>query len=648
MSQMAALLGPRRFQPRGIRAEIATARSLGILATLAIVAALYFAKAILLPLALAILLTFVLAPPVRVLRGWGLGRIPSVGLIVVLAFLVIFGIGSFVGQQAVQLAEKLPQYQFTIQQKVRALSVAASGGTLERLSTFLENLNDEIGKRNPASAQTAPGPTNAPSIPVEIRQPASTPVQVIQRVLEPLLDPLATSGLVLIFVIFFLLERRDLRDRLIRLAGSHDLQRTTDAINDGARRLSRYFLAQTALNVFFGIVVAVGLAFIGLPNPVLWGILAMVARFVPYIGAFMAAAFPVALAIAVDPGWSMTLWTIGLFIVVESLVGQVIEPMVYGHSTGLSPVAVIVSATFWTWLWGPVGLLLSTPLTVCLGVLGRHIEWLQFLDVLIGDAAPLSPAQSFYQRVLAGDSDEAVDQAEEVLKRSSLARYYDEVVLPGLLLAQIDYTRGALDEKHVVRINRAVRELIEQLSANGNKISKAIASESRQTASIETDQEQHDPSVLSPARTGEHRSVLCIAGRGPFDELTAAMLGQLLHMHGIDARLEADSAASSSNIVRLGNEGVTMVCLSSLYLGQSAAHLRHSIRRLRGRIPDAKILVGLWGGEENRVDELQSAGIDLRAASLEQAVKHCIAVVRSGGAKTAVEEKTAKAGTAAA
>jgi hypothetical protein len=344
----------------------------------------------------------------------------------------------------------------------------------------------------------------------------------------------------------------------------------------------------------------------------------------------------------------MTLWTIGLFVVVESLVGQVIEPMVYGHSTGLSPVAVIISATFWTWLWGPVGLLLSTPLMVFLGVLGRHIEWLQFVDVLIGDEAPLSPAQSFYQRVLAGDSDEAVDQAEEVLKRSSLARYYDEVVLPGLLLAQIDYTRGALDEKHVVRITRSVRELIEQLAANGNKTSKATASENRQTTSVESDQQQRDPPVLSQARTGEHQSVLCIAGRGPFDDLTAAMLGQLLHLHGIHARLEADSAASSSNIVRLSGEGVIMVCLSSLHLGQSAAHLRHSIRRLRGRIPDAKILVCLWGSEDDRANELRSADDDLSASSLEQAVAHCIAAVRPGGAKTAIEEQSVETGTAAA
>jgi predicted PurR-regulated permease PerM len=209
------------------------------------------------------------------------------------------------------------------------------------------------------------------------------------------------------------------------------LQRTTEVLNDAAHRLSRYFLAQTAINIIFGNVVATGLGLIGIPNPVLWGILGMVLRFVPYIGAIVAAAFPIALATAVDPGWGMTVWTIGLFLVVEPLIGQVIEPLVYGHSTGLSPVAVVVAATFWTWLWGPIGWLLSTPLTVCLDVLGRYVGWLQFVDVLIGDEPPLSPAQSFYQRALAGDADELTDQAEQLLKRQSLSSYYDVVAVHG-------------------------------------------------------------------------------------------------------------------------------------------------------------------------------------------------------------------------
>src|SRR5205085_3088426 len=347
--------------------------------------------------------------PVRKLRGCGAGRVPSVVIVVVLAFSIIGGIGTLLGQQITDLASTQPQYQTTNRDKVRALREAAvSSGLLSRMASFVSNLNQEISRKSDGPQNERPRQDNSQPapVPVEIHQAPPTPMEVIQRIIQPLLDPLVTTGVVVIFVIFFLLQREDLRDRLIRLAGSHDLQRTTEAIDDGAQRLSRYFLAQLALNMLFGVIVGTGLALIGVPNPLLFGIMAAILRFVPYIGGFLSGTFPVALAIAVDPGWSMALITIGFFLVVEPLIGQVIEPLVYGHSTGLSPVAVILAATFWTWLWGPVGLLLSTPLTVCLSVLGRHIEWLNFLDVLLGDDPPLTPAQAFYQRALAGDIDE--------------------------------------------------------------------------------------------------------------------------------------------------------------------------------------------------------------------------------------------------
>ena len=353
------------------------------------------------------------------------------------------------------------------------------------------------------------------------------------------------------------------------------MQRTTDAINDGAERLSRYFLAQTALNVLFGLIVGIALTFIGVPNPVLFGILAMLLRFVPYIGAFIAAIFPIALATAVDPGWSMALMTTALFLVVEPLIGQVIEPLVYGHSTGLTPVAVIIAATFWTWLWGPIGLLLSTPLTVCLGVLGRHITWLRFLDVMIGDEPPLSPAQSFYQRALAGDIDEAIDQAVEMLPRRSLSYVYDKVVLEALNLAQIDFRRGLLDPKHVEQINEAVHELIADTTDYEDVTPPVAARKDNGTASVE---EIHEfPSLpdlpvlrdLPPEWGG--KPILCVAGRGPFDDAVAKMLIQLLEKHGLGGCVETN--ASSSNIVRLNSSGVMVVCLSYLDLGSSPAHL---------------------------------------------------------------------------
>ena len=350
------------------------ARAIWLLATLGMIAALYFAKTVFVPLAVAVLLTFVLAPPFRLLRGWGLPRAAAAPIVVALAFIFILAIGSILGQQLTQLAERLPQYEFTTTQKIQKLRDSMlGGGTFQRMFRFLREVNQQIsGKQSDehaASTDNRPKPA-----PVEIVQHPARPTEVIRRLAEPLLDPLTTFGLIVLFVLFFLLERETLRDRIIRLAGSHDLGRTTEAINDAARRLSRYFLMQTGLNALFGTLVAIGLTVIGVPNPILWGILGMLLRFVPYIGAWIAAALPIAISFAVDPGWSMTLRTAALFLVVEPIIGQVLEPLLYGRSTGVTPVAVIVSATFWTWLWGPIGLLLSTPLTVCLGVLGRHIE----------------------------------------------------------------------------------------------------------------------------------------------------------------------------------------------------------------------------------------------------------------------------------
>ena len=239
------------------------------------------------------------------------------------------------------------------------------------------------------------------------------------------------------------------------------MHRTTLAMNDAAGRLSRLFLVQTLVNASFGVIVAVGLYFIGLPSPILWGVVAFLLRFVPYFGPLIAAGFPMALAAAIDPGWSMALETLALFLFVETIIGQVVEPWLYGHKTGISPIAVVISATFWWWMWGTVGLVLSTPLTVCLLVLGRHVERLAFLDVIFGDAPALTPVENFYQRMLAGDESEVVDQAEQFLKTNSLVNYYDEVALPALLMAQVDLRRGVLDEQRQRRIKETIEEVIE-------------------------------------------------------------------------------------------------------------------------------------------------------------------------------------------
>jgi predicted PurR-regulated permease PerM len=351
---------------RADRVEVRTSATpptnLGTLAVaVVIVVGLYFGREVFVPMALAILLSFALGPPVLLLRRWHLGRVPAVIAVVMFAFLIIGGIGAFAGTQLTHLAGELPGYQTNIAQKIQSLRHTTSkGGIVDRTSAMVRDLSTEIAKPSEAGGNTVASQpaTDSPSVkqqspvPVEIRQATLTPVELIYEVAAPLLQPLTTAGIVVVFVIFFLLQREDLRDRLIRLAGAGDLRRTTVALNDAAARLSRYLLIQTAVNASFGVLVGGGLWLIGVPNPALWGILGMLLRFVPYIGPVIAVALPMIVAFAVDPGWSMLLWTTGLFLVVELTTGQLIEPWLYGYSTGLSGIAVVVAAAFWALLVG--------------------------------------------------------------------------------------------------------------------------------------------------------------------------------------------------------------------------------------------------------------------------------------------------------
>ena len=404
---------------------------------------------------------------------------------------------------------------------------------------------------------------------------------------------------------------------------------------DAAVRLSRLFLIQLLLNGTFGVVIGVGLWLTGIPSAILWGILAAVLRFVPYIGAAIAAAFPLALAVAVDPSWSMLLWTLALFLVVEPIVGHVIEPMVYGHSTGLSPVAVVASATFWTALWGPIGLVLATPLTVCLVVLGRHVERLEFLDIMFGDRPALSPPEMFYQRMLAGDPTEAAEKAEEFLKDRSLSSYYDEVALKGLQLAQADAERGALDHERLTKIRDAVSEFVSDISDQDDRPPPKVSSTTDAEAASAVESVAEDAPYgnlpflskedLPPDWQGDH-PVLCVAGRSLIDEAAAIMLGQLSTSHGLAARVEGAEALSTTNVFRLETTGVAIICL--VYMNAAVqAHMRYSVRRLRRKIPKAIIILGCWINEMDpaALEQLrEGAKADLAAASLGEAVKLCI------------------------
>lgn len=600
-----------------------------------VVAGLYLGRTVLIPITLAVLLSFLLAPVVNLLRRIHLGRVLSVLVAVVISLGFILAVGGLIGTQIAQLAQEVPRYATTIRTKVDTVQGLATGQMMQMMRRL------DTTAPSPKGPQPKPSPSAEPKpVAVEIHQPDPTPMQLAERIITPIVDPLSTTAIVLIVTVFVLLQREDLRDRLIRLFGSSDLHRTTAAMNDAARRLSRYFLTQLGINAAFGVITGTGLYFIGVPSPMLWGTIGLLLRFVPYIGAPLAAILPLALAAAVSPGWSMVLWTAGLYAGTEAIMGQVVEPLLYGHSTGLSPFSVVVSATFWTWLWGPIGLILSTPLTLCLVVLGRHVERLEFLDVILGDRPALTPVESFYQRMLAGDPDEARDQAEVLLRDRPLSSYYDEVALKGLQLAANDAARGVLTEMQLEKIKTSMQELIDDLDEyDDQEPARKDAAEGSATGPSRSEQDlpKHPApgkvpeDALPPAWRGR-APVLCIAGRGPLDEAAASMLSQLLHKNGLKARVLPHEAASRMHIGVLDGEGVVMVCLCYLEIGGTPSHLRYMLRRLRQRLPAARLLVGLWPADQAILtdDRLRAAvGADTYMTSLREAVEACLEAARS-------------------
>jgi predicted PurR-regulated permease PerM len=597
---------------RPIRSELPASAQTTMLFTVAIVSALYFGREVLVPIALALLLSFALAPLVRILQGWRIPRALAVIVVVLVAFAGIFSLCALMVSQVNQLAGELPRYQTTLREKIQSLRGAAAGTTtLERASQVLQDLSSELDK--PAASRPAIGvPTGTAAspdrpIPVEVKQPDPGALQTLVALITPLIHPLATTGIVVIFVIFILMQRQDLRNRLVRLAGSQDLQRTTAALDDAGQRLSRLFLTQLGLNAAYGIVVGLGLWLIGVPSAPLWGMLAMILRFVPYIGAIISAIFPLVLAAAVGPDWTMVLWTGLMFLILEPVVGQIIEPLLFGHSSGLSPVAVIASATFWTWLWGPVGLILATPLTICLVVLGRHVDRLSFLDVMFGDQPALSPAELVYQRMLARDPVEAAEQAQKFLKDKPLVAYYDEVLLEGLRLAQADADRGSLDDERKLHIRDAVAEIVDDLGSHTDKIKPPPEIDGEDAAAsplAQLDKSEEEAKAAPrqlPASWRTPKPVLCIPGLGLLDETVALMVAQLVERHGIGARAEQANALSMSRIFGLDMKEVALICLCYVE-DATSAQIRYAVRRLRRKAPDAFILIALVGAAEG-IDE---------------------------------------------
>ena len=642
-----------------------TATLQGLLIAALVVTALYFAREVLLPLALAILLSFVLTPPLLFLCRLKVPRILAVGLVVATAFAIIGALGWMMSREATNLAADLPSYQTTLSKKIESFRESTSeSGVLKKAGEVLSNLQQQLSA--PTEAPPAPSvgtqakrPDDKP-MQVEITSPEPTGWALYQTIFTTLLPPLATAGIVLLLVIFILLQREDLRDRLIRLFGGSDLQRATSTMSDAATRLSHYFLSQVLINFAYGTLIAGALWLIGLPSPIAWGILAMLMRFVPYVGSYIAAALPLLIAAAVDPGWTTFLLVLALFVLGELFMGQVVEPQVFGRGTGVTPIAVIASTIFWTWLWGPLGLLLAMPMTVCLAVLGRHVEGLEFFEVLLSDEPALKPEQRFYQRALTGDAAEATYHAELSLKEQTLASYLDSVALAGLRLAERDAARGALDAEQAERVGGTVKEMLENLAdfephrwfaklrrkpdngKNGKEDEGGLAA-------LEADEgaEEDLPKVerpeLAPGWAVEE-PLLVIGGRSSLDEAAGAILAAILTKRGLTAKALPPETISAGHIASLAKTEAKLVCLSYLGLGAGPALIRYVVRRLRRILPKGTlILVCYWNEEGNKAATramLETAEADAYATSLREAVELCI--------KAAKGELQPEAGTEAA
>jgi len=582
----------------------------GLLLLAFVIAALYFGRTVLVPIALATLISFLLSRLVTRLERW-VGRIAAV-LVTVIAMFTLFAAASWIiGRQVIDLADKLPEYQANIVTKIRSLQLPAAG-PLARLSSSVRALQHEVVAPSPAppsepardSSPTSTAPPVASPIPVKVIEGRSAIPQLMQETLSAVLSPLGTAALVLLLVIFMLLKREDIRGRLIRLMGQGRISTTTRAMEDAGRRVSRYISTQFLVNACYGICVAVGLQLLGVPNAALWGLLAGVLRFIPYVGPWAGALLPVLLSFAISTTWFIPLVTIGLFVVLEAIVSNFVEPWVYGANTGVSPIALIISAVFWTWLWGPVGLVLSTPMTVCLAVMGRHVPRLEFLGILLSEDQPLAPHEEFYHRLLSFSMDSAEEFAAKYIETESLVALYDNVLIPAIGAVEIDAHRDTITAEQRTSALQRIHEIIDDFSGP-------------RSAEVEG---TNDVTELTSA-TGSR--VLCLPVSAYRDELAGEMLVQLLRNQGFEAENLLARFKHEELLERIFEVQPECICLSVLP-PTSIAQARHLASAIRQRLGSVTILVGVWSARfdaEKLRERLRGAHVGDVAASLADAVQ---------------------------
>jgi predicted PurR-regulated permease PerM/CheY-like chemotaxis protein len=550
----------------------------------AIVGALYFGRDLFLPLVLAGLLCFLLAPLCKRFEKWRFGRIGSVLATTMLAFSLIAGVAYVCASQVLDLADSLPGYRTNLLQKVATLKIH-SNGPLRRASETIEDVTNALNEEPETPAvQVKPGSRKeTPPVRVEVVSTAGDAWESLQAVLRPMLAPLSQAAVVVVLVVFMLLGREDLRDRLIHLIGHGRLPMTTQALDDAGQRISRYLLAQVMVNVSYGVPLAIGLWFIGIPNAVLWGLLGTVLRFLPYIGPWIAASFPLAVSLAVSNSWTTPLLVLALVVCLELISNNAVEPWLYGASTGLSAIAIVASAVFWTWLWGSVGLVLATPLTVCLAVAGKHVPSLAFLDLLLGQKPPIAPSNRLYQRMLALDEEEAVAIVEKHAEEESVDAAMDEVMLPALVNADADDRKGLVSEETRAERLQLLRDLLDELN--------------------------NAPTVSDEANP----QILLIPAAREVDEIAALMLAHLLRARGLEVRVLSAKLLVAESLAKAVELAPPLLCICSLP-PVSVLAARQLCKRLRAQLSDTRIVVALLQSEDDefarRRERLEKAGAE--------------------------------------
>lgn len=609
---------PRRTtaRPVTLRLPAAALVALNAVTVAVVIAALHFGRIIWVPFALAALLAFILDPLVGALQRWRLPRAAAVAVVTAAALGSLGATITLAGTQLAELADDLPSYQAVIERKLRALrSELGHGSTLQQAGRLLDAVAHEVEAAQGALDTASPPRRPAPGTLVRLAQEPPSPWQSLKSWAAPLLQPLATAGLAAVLLVMILVQRRDLYERLLRLAGP-DLHRSTDALADAARRVSRYLSAQLLVNAGFGLSLGLGLWALGVPGASLWGVLAGLLRFVPYLGPAVGVTLPMVAAFATDPGWQMLGGTVALVVVLELLLNQVVEPWVYASRTGLAPLAVLLSTAFWTALWGPIGLVLATPLTVCCVVLGRHVPSLRFLDLLLGGEPVFDAPTRLYQQLLAGHVEEAAEHARHHIQGDGLLPFYARVAQPALGLVAAE-SAGPVRAEHRHRVSHGLRVLAEDLRREYP--AAAAATE------------------LPP-------QVLCIGLRWEADSISASLLDHVLARDGLRSQALPATALRLEQLAALPLAGVKVLCLTSFH-PEPEALLQFTCRRLRRMAPDLKIVVGLWHAPASALqpEAVRALGADVAAATLDEAAQRIAAALQSPTVAPATDDSHADA-----